>query len=251
MPEPVIADLRALRDARVLFLHHSVGQNILDAVVRLDTAVGGARWPVVDVDDAVARDGGVLVDLTGGANAAPTTKIDAFVTTVLGHPGLRADVALMKLCYADFDPDTDVDALFAYYRDSVRALRQLRPTLRVVHVTVPLKTRPDGMRAQVRRALRLQVWEDAANARRAAFNARLRAAYANEPVFDLAAIEARGPAPDATSTPTPTTETLASPALDPRFTNDGGHLNPTGARIVAVAWLRFLADVVRAEHGGR
>ena len=41
------------------------------------------------------------------------------------------------------------------------------------------------------------------------------------------------------------------PALDPRLTDDGGHLNPTGARIVAVAWLRFLADVVRADRAAR
>ena len=243
MPEQVVADVRALRDARVFFLHHSVGRNILDAVARLDAAVDGEPWPVVDVDEAAARDGGVLVDVAGGTNAAPMTKIDAFVATLLGQPGLRADVALMKLCYVDFDPDTDVDALFAYYRDSVRALRQLRPALRIVHVTVPLKARPEGVAARVRRALHLQVWEDAANARRAAFNARLRTEYSGEPVFDLAALEARGPTASTTAASGAT-----APALDPRFTDDGGHLNPTGARIVAVAWLRFLADVVRERE---
>jgi lysophospholipase L1-like esterase len=244
--EQVVNDLSELRQARVFFLHHSVGQNVLDAIARLDGAVAGAGWPIVGIEQASGRNGGLLVETSGGKNTAPTTKIDAFVSTLLEQPGLRPDVAMMKLCYVDFTPDTDVEALFSYYRDSVRALRQLRPGLRVVHVTVPLKARPDDARARVRRALRLQVWEDAANARRAAYNAKLRDAFAAEPVFDLAAFEARGP------TDAPTKEVVDSvPALDPRFTDDGGHLNPTGARFVAVAWLRFLADVVRTSRAAQ
>ena len=261
MPDQVVVDLFELRSARVFFLHHSVGQNILDAVERLDGAVAGGRWPVVDVDEAMKRDGGALIDVVGGTNAAPTTKVDAFVSTLLGHPGLRADVALMKFCYVDFAPDTDVDALFAYYRDSVRALRALRPGMRLVHSTVPLKARPVDVRARVRRALRLQVFEDAANQRRAAFNARLREAFAADPIFDLAALEARGPdahcarerselaqCPVLTDAAPTTNDGDDAPALHPRFTDDGGHLNPTGARVVAVAWLHFLADVVRATR---
>jgi hypothetical protein len=240
---PLVEDIRVLRAARIVFLHHSVGQNILDAVARLDGAVSGERWPIVSVKDAARHTGGALVHLSGGANLAPTTKIDAFVGTLLDHQALQADIALMKFCYVDFDPETDVAALLTYYRDSIRALRTFRPGLRVAHMTVPLKARPTGLAPAVRRLLGMRVWEDAANARRDEFNRLLRAHFPEDPIFDLAAVETGTEIPAAAEEGRP-------PALDPRYTDDGGHLNPTGARVVAVAWLQFLAGIVR-DRGPR
>jgi hypothetical protein len=249
MSQTIVDDLRTLRSARVVFLHHSVGQNILDAVSRLDREVDGAHWPMVGVDEALRLEGGLLAHLSGGANLAPRTKIDAFIGTLLDRPDLRADIAVMKLCYVDIEPGTDVDALVNYYRDSVRALRTFRPAVRIVHMTVPLKARPTGVRAGLRRLVGRPVWEDEANARRDDFNRRLRAAFPDEPIFDLAAVEAHvgDRSPTQREPSSPPDGSSIPPALDPRFTDDGGHLNPTGARVVAVAWIHFLADVVRAS----
>ncbi len=241
MTTAVVADLHAVRQARIVFLHHSVGQNVIDAVVRLDREVAGPSWPVLGIEDASAKEGGLLAHFSGGANLAPTTKVDAFVLTLLERPQLQADLALMKFCYVDFDPDTDVEALLAYYRDSIRALKSLRPGLRIGHVTTPLKAKPQGVGPAMRRMLGFQVWEDAANARREEYNRRLREEFASDPIFDLAAVESMG-----RSASSPLSHDNGTAALDPRLTDDGGHLNPTGARVVAVAWLHFLAEALRS-----
>ena len=240
----LVNDIRAVRHARVLFLHHSVGQNMLEAIAKLDAAVDGAPLPIVGLPAAEREAGGVLAHVSGGENARPTTKIDAFAAALVEHPGLRAQIAMMKLCFVDFTPETDVDALLHAYARRVGELRRLRPALRVVHVTTPLTARPRGPVASARRLLGLSVWEDQANARRDRFNRALRVRFAGEPVFDLAAIEASGPSGDRDHA---TVDGARVPTLDPLYTDDGGHLNATGARVVAAAWFRLVADVVRAR----
>ncbi len=49
---------------------------------------------------------------------------------------------MMKLCYVDIAADTDVDALFAAYRETIATLERDFPKVTFVHVTVPLMTEP-------------------------------------------------------------------------------------------------------------
>lgn len=234
------ADLAVVRKARVAFYHHSVGADVLAGVARLDAAAGGGRLRLASWEEAVAVDGPVLANGEGGRNGDPRGKVDAFAAIVRGQSRLRPDLAFMKFCYVDFDPGTDVDALLSHYRETLQALKAEHPGIRFAHVTAPLFRRPADLKSSARRLLGLQVWEDAANAKRAEYNRRLVEAFPGDPVFDLAGVEAGGPGAPG-----------AAPSLLPEFTEDGGHLNAAGQATAGAAAIRFLAGALPARMAGR
>jgi hypothetical protein len=238
-----------VRRARVLFLHHSVGRDVLAGIEALDLEEGGGRIRQTPLEDAAAVGAGpLLAHFSGGRNGDPKSKMDAFVAALRGAPGVRFDLALMKLCYADFDPGTDVDALFVHYQQAISEARRARPDVRLAHVTVPLRTRPTDLGSRVRRMLGLEVWEDAANARRAEFSARIVSAFPRDALFDLAGAES--------AVPGARRETFdrgggPHPALYAGYTDDGGHLNAAGRRAVGAAAIRFLSAALAPAAGPR
>jgi hypothetical protein len=155
-----------------------------------------------------------------------------------------AELAAMKLCYVDFNPDTDVEALLARYRDSVERLRRASPGTRVLHVTTPLTTRQNDVKSLLQRALGKQVWEDASNAKRLEYNDGLRAMFPNDPIFDLAAVEAQRPGG---AREEHTVDGRAVPMLWPGYARDHGHLNELGKRVAARAFARAIAAALEEE----
>ncbi len=244
MSPQLAADVSLVRGARIFFLHQSVGANVLEGVERLDVEVAGPKLRMVTLPAASTVAGPAVVHGSGGDNAAPTSKIDFFARAIAEAPGLAPELAFLKLCYVDVDPATDVDALFAHYRHTLRGLAVRYPEIRFAHVTVPLTTSGRGLKSALRRFLGLPVWQDAANVKRSAFNERLKAEFADAPIFDLAHIESTGP--DGVSSFVWNAHSY--PCLDASYTNDGGHLNATGERVVAAAWLRFVAAALRERR---
>jgi len=243
------AELEVLRGGRVLFLHHSVGRNILDGVARLDAEAGGGKLRFATVDEAVGMDGPVVVEAGGGRNTDPKSKIDAFAALAReAGARLRPDVAFMKLCYVDFNPRTDVDDLFAHYQRTLEALKRELPAIRFAHVTVPLTRRPTELKWRLRRLAGLEVWEDDANVKRAQFNARLFAAFGADPIYDLARAESTGP----DGKPSVFEQGgVQYPALDARYTEDGGHLNVLGQQVAGSAAVRFAAAALKHQSAAR
>src|SRR5689334_6048679 len=101
---------------RIFFGHQSVGENLLAGV---KTAAPALR--IVETRDAV--DGPGLYHAKIGRNEAPLTKLEDF-ERVLDKLGPNLDVALVKLCYIDFSPSTDVDALFTAYQAMLERLEK-------------------------------------------------------------------------------------------------------------------------------
>jgi len=247
MAPQLSTELAAVRRARILFSHHSVGANLLEGIGRLDAEAGGGPLRLVAAEEAPAA-GPALIHVSGGRNTEPESKIDFFAATLRGQGGLRPEVAFLKLCYVDFHPRTDVPGLFAHYRATLEALKREFPAIRFAHVTVPLMQRPSDLKSSFRRLLGKEVWEDAANARRAEYNALLAQGFAGDPVFDLARIEAQGPDGQ------PTTFQLGGRtylSLFPGYTDDGGHLNALGQRVAGAAAIRFLAEATQARPASR
>ncbi len=242
--QQLAADLAKVKEARILFSHHSVGRNVLAGVSRVESEVGGRPIRLVSIEEAGALDGALLAHGSGGRNGDPRSKIDFFAATLRGDRALRLQLAFMKLCYVDFDPATDVDALFEHYRRTLEALRREYPEIRFAHVTVPLHRRPSDVKSVLRRLAGREVWEDRANAKRAEFNRRLLEAFPDDPVFDLARLESTGPHGDVA---TFELDGRSYPSLHPALTDDGGHLNAVGERAAAVAAIRFMAGALPAS----
>lgn len=232
--------LRRLADRVVLFGHQSVGANLLEGIRELAARDPRVALRVTSLRDAGAMPDGALLETLIGDNGQPARKTDDFLAALASPAGQQATLALHKYCYLDFGPATDPAAVFANYREKMAALRAARPGLLVVHVTAPLTARETGPKALLKRLLG-KTTQDDLNARRAAYNALLRAEYAGkEPVFDLAAYESTGP--DGTRAGV-LRDGKAIPALAPAWTDDGGHLNAAGRQRIAEQLLAFLAQL--------
>lgn len=237
---PSREELARLAARSVLFGHQSVGANILEGVGRLVSSSGAGVGPrVAQLDAMVAPGPGVLGHVLLPENGDPARKVRSFAEAVDRLGDRAPDVALMKLCYVDFDARTDVAALFELYRTTLAALEQRHPRTAFVPVTAPLTRAQGGPKAMVKRLLGRAPGGVVENARREEFNARVRAAYGAR-VFDLARLEATGPAGEPVAVEW---QGRAVPAMHASYSDDGGHLNARGQDLVARAFLAHLAAV--------
>lgn len=197
---------------RIIFGHQSVGENLLSGV---RVAAPGLR--IVETRDAV--DGPGLYHAKVGKNEAPLTKLEDF-ERALDTLGPKVDVALVKLCYIDFNASTDAGALFDAYQATFERLEKKFPGVVFVRVTAPLTTVQGGAKGLLKRALGKPLAGQLENAQRHAFNQRLRTAAraSGKKLFDLAALESQRP--DGTVEQ----DSNGVPALAPEYTDDGGHL---------------------------
>jgi len=243
------SDLAEARQGRILFSHMSVGANIIDGIKRLDAeSPEGSGLRVVPLKQAIASQAPALIDISGGRNMEPKTKIDFFAATIRSETRLKPDLAFMKLCYVDISPRTDIDDLFAYYRNTLEALKREHPEITFAHVTVPLTTWPTGLKQRVYRLIGREVWADASNAKRAEFNRRLKERFGSDLVFDLARLEATAPDGHLTTFEQGGHRYFA---LYPGYAEDDGHLNDAGQRAVGSAAIRFIAEGLQIRRSAR
>jgi hypothetical protein len=221
------ADLETLRGAKVFFGHQSVGVNILDGLATLSREAGIP----VQIGEA-----GV------GANQHPLSKFDDFARHAESVPPGSLQLMLVKLCFADFEPNTDVAPMIEAYRSAVERVRKAQPGVRIVHITPPLFATPSGLKTRIKRMLGKALWEEQANAKSAAFREQLLAAFPGEPTFDLAALESLRP--DGTREQCEVDGKKVA-MLWPGFASDSGHLNEIGKRVVAKAFAHALAEALR------
>lgn len=240
------ADDRArLASMRVAFGHQSVGYDILAGVQDITKSSPALKINIVESTDLSAATG--ITHFRAGKNEFPMTKTEEFVRILDGAAATPPDVALLKFCYIDANPNTDIQAVFANYREAFKGLRARHPKTAFVHVTMPLRTVQTGWKVRVKNLIGRPIGGYADNAKRHEYNQLLRAEYGGrEPLFDLAAIESTRA--DGTRM-TFTTNGQPAFALAPEYTYDGGHLNEPGRRYVAEQFLLTLAQIRRTGAG--
>ena len=213
------AAFRTLSARAIYFGHQTVGYNVIDGVAALVAAAPGAAVTIVETAAPSSIVKGTFAHSRNGSNGDPAGKVAAFDATIRGGAGARADIAFFKFCYVDFEPSTDVAGVFAEYRSRMAALEAAFPTVRFVHLTVPLTT-----------------GSSADNAARERFSDLIRQTYSSGRVFDLAKVES-------TRTDGSTELVNGVRALVPAYSSDGGHLNETGSGVVARALVLMLASL--------
>ena len=237
MTEPVSkADIAAAAAKRVIFAHQSVGKDILDGARAL-AAEAGVPLTVVETREAPAATSGIF-HFNVGSNGVPLGKLEDYRKTMSQAQLAGVDVALLKLCYIDFDTSTDAAQLAAAYERTIEDLQQRHPRTVFAAVTAPLTTIQTGPKAWVKHLLGRTPAGYGENAARDRFNAILRRRFDRAHLFDIASIEANGGRGAARFE----YEGHQLGALDPGLTSDGGHLNDAGKRAVGSAFVRFLAN---------
>lgn len=221
---------------RLFFGHQSVGGNLLQGVADI------SDLPVTENPADLATLSGGIFSARIGQNKDPLSKLKEFEARLDGNIGGWCRQAMMKFCYVDIDADRDIEPLWATYQQTMHRIAGKHPNIRLLHITVPLTRTHMGLKSRLISLLKPQP-RIADNAAREAFNQKLRQQYGpSGDLFDLAALEARdeqGRRCTAYFHGKPVT------CLNPGYTDDGGHLNETGRRELARAWIDFLEETAR------
>lgn len=220
-----------LADKYIYFGHQSVGKNILDGI-----AESGINIQISEITEIGDKNTGFIHSYIG-ENTNPLSKLEDFSETIKSING-EIDISIIKFCYIDFNENTDIQSLLSNYMKVFDQLHDDYPGILFVHMTIPLVEQQNGIKAFVKRILKRPIYGSTENLVRQDFNALLRENYAN--IFDLAAIESTRP--DGTRL-----EHMLKGrkyySLYPGYTDDGGHLNETGRRIVAYELLKYLSEM--------
>jgi hypothetical protein len=229
----------ALSQKKVFFGHKSVGANIIQGLEEVMARKPGIHLNIRETIDPADFSNPVFAHSPIGRNKAPLSKIEAFRDIMENGVGQAADIALFKFCFVDFDHKTDIESIFKSYVALVDDLGDRFPGLKVVTFTVPLLSRPVGIKTRLKKLLGRLPWYEEENVKRNLFNDMLRARFQGS-LFDLAAVESRL---SATKKATFRTDGKDYELLNRALTDDGGHLNATGRRLVAIELLRTLSSL--------
>lgn len=230
---------RTLTERRVVFGHQSVGDNILRGIEYL-AAQEGVSIVIREQRGAPAAAG--ISHFRIGRNGDATAKMREFAAAIDAGAGDGADVALMKLCYADIGAGTDARQLAGEYIATLDALAERHPQTAFVAVTVPLMSVQTGPKAWLKPLLGKQPYGRLDNVRRSEFNTALRERYLSSGrLFDLARAESEYAGKKCLSR----VDGRTVEALCPELAADGGHLNAHGQALAATALLNVLNAVFK------
>ena len=232
---------KRLSEKGIYFGHQSVGYNILDGLKDVLKENPQIKLSIVETHDQAMFNKPVFAHSALGKNMDPLSKIDAFAEFMEQGIGSKADLAFFKFCFVDITADADVQNIFAHYKNMMGNLRDIYPKTSFIHITVPLTTIQTGSKAWIKKLIGRPIGGYSDNMKRNEFNDMLRKEYGGrEPIFDLPNIESTYPSGKQESF---TKDGLIYCAMVPQYTQDGGHLNEKGRKIVGQELLVLLAKL--------
>ena len=221
---------------RVLFGHQSVGENILSGVRTLADE-NNVKLTITESRSDRGKTPAIFQFMVG-RNGDPLGKIKDFVSTSSSFADI--DVAMVKICYVDLNRNSDATAVAKTYADAIKNLERAHPSTRFIAITSPLTVLPSGAKAWMKSLIRGRSPELADNAKRKDFNDYLRKEFDKDHLFDLATLEAEKAVDDGKEIE----------VMRPSLTDDGGHLNDAGQRLVGAAFIKLLAAQKAEQHAG-
>lgn len=236
--------LLKIKGHKIIFAHQSVGKNIIDGINYITQELG-EKLPIESLEPSSLGDKNYFVEFMPGKNEYPKTKIDGFVEQI-GKLNKKyiPEVALMKLCYIDIKPDTDVNDIFKYYQKKIEKLKEENPDIMIVHLTVPLVSRSTSIKAKVKRLLGMLPWQERSNIKRHEFNVLINDSFHKNSIFDIARIESTH---EDGSREEFMKDGKIYYGMSPEYTTDGGHLNKLGKHVVALEMISFLGNVIEQK----
>ena len=233
---------KKLSGKTIYFGHQSVGYNIIDGVETILTEHSQIKMDIKEAYDPDDFRQGTLVHSRIGYNTDPKSKIDMFAFVAKSGGAMKSDIMILKLCYVDINSKTDVMALFEDYKETFKQLKTNYPNTIFIHMTTPLTALQDGPKAWIKKIMGRPLGGTFENKNRHEYNEMIRKTYlGQEPVFDLASIESTFPdGSRATFELNGTTYYC----LVSEYTNDGGHLNETGRKLVAEKLMVLFVNIL-------
>jgi hypothetical protein len=231
--------VRVLATETIFFGHQSVGNNIIQGIKDLMVADPRLRLNIIRSTDPIQVPRPAFIDGEIGENTKPNSKNQAFLAILKSGFGVQGGIAMFKYCYVDIGSSSDVHQMFGNYQNVIETVRSKYPSLKIVHVTVPLTTVEPSFKAWLKTILGRSTAREA-NVKRNEFNKLLKQAFVADPIFDLAEVESTHPNGQRSFFMLGNEIVYT---LVPEYTNDGGHLNETGRRAAAERLLLTLAQL--------
>jgi hypothetical protein len=233
------AQWAALAGKKIFFGHKSVGQNIIEGLEDVMKAKPEVKLGIRETTDPGDFVKPIFAHAPIGNNRAPSSKIVGFQELLEKGLGNVLDIAFFKFCSVDIDHATDIEALFAQYKETIKHLQNEFPRLKILTLTVPLISRPVGIKQRIKKILGLLPWEVEDNIKRNLFNEMLRESF-GDMLFDLADYEASGLTGGKSVFSRGGKEFYL---LQKVYTDDGGHLNQVGRVYIAIELLKRLVTL--------
>jgi hypothetical protein len=233
-----------LADKKIFFGHQSVGYNIIDGITDIINERDYIKLNVVEARESAAFDQPVFVHSQVGMNTKPFSKIKRFEEIMDSGVGSKVDIAFFKFCYVDIMRDSDPQKIFDSYRVALERLKGRYPETKFLHVTVPIRSVPKGIKRNLKQSVKLLIgkpgfFED--NMMRQRYNELLKEAYSkSETIFDLALVESVNTSGFRCNVLKGDEKVCV---MAPEYTEDGGHLNSRGRRQAAEQLLIILAEI--------
>lgn len=221
----------SLSNTTIYFGHQSVGSNIIAGIEDVLKDNPEIKLNIKSYDADLKQFQSGLYHERVGLNTKPSTKIEGFCNSLDSGVGEKMDMAFFKFCYVDFNSSTNVSEVFNEYKQAIEKYTAKFPELKILHITAPLRVKPKGLKGMINK---LRGKDQ--NKKRCKYNELLLQEYGTENVFNLAYFES--------AYEDGTRERDGNVyALIPEYTDDGGHLNMKGRRVIAGQLLIFLATV--------
>jgi hypothetical protein len=176
-----------------------------------------------------------------GYNEDPVSKMSMFSYFIKNNADKNINIAFLKFCYVDVTSITDGKKLAQKYIYTLDDLKKKYPNTTFVHFTVPLTTIQTGIKANIKKIIGRTLGGYEENIKRNIYNRMIIEKYfGKEPVFDLASIESTSPDGKRVFFNSAGEKYFY---LFPEYTDDGGHLNKLGRKIIAEQLIIFLSKL--------
>lgn len=223
-----------LNNSNIFFGHQSVGNNILDGIKTLSVE---DKLPIVIIDNSVKSITPGKINIFHkkiGKNEDPVSKIKDFSTSLNNlTKKVNVDIAMMKLCFYDFNKNTDVGEVFDKYKSTMNELKSEHKNITFIHITTPLVENSKTYKYYIKKLIGKEIYNEATNKIRMEYNNLLLNEYDKKYIFDLAYVESVPENNDKN-------QRLSEYLLRDEYTSDGGHLNERGQKVVSTELINFL-----------
>jgi len=230
-----------LSQERIFFGHQSVGENILSGIEKVSPEFKNHIYDMKNLSIKDYSKFGLFHSRVGNNND-PKSKISEFDRIIRERFKGKLDVAFIKLCYVDFNKNTNLEELFSFYKRTMTQLRQDYPDVKFVHFTIPLIRNSETWKTKIKKIIGFgDLWEYGNNVIRNKYSRMIHDEYGGkEPVFDIAKFESTTADGQRVSF---LLDGETYYALADELTSDGGHLNDQGRRLVATELLNHLSSL--------
>ena len=226
---------------KIYFGHRSVGNNIIDGIKNLIGENPQIKLNITQPTDKIEKKNGFFMHSMIKQNASPKIIAIDYEQLQENLNGSSFDIVLIR--FTPFYDETEMDGIFADYKQALNQLKNKYPNTIFIHGTYPLTRSKTTWKTWIKKIIgKKEIWEYDQNIKVNEFNNSLRKEYlGKDPFFDLARFQSTYP-DGRRSTFTKEGKTYFH--MVPDFTYDNVHLNENARRMIAERLLLYMISLI-------